>query len=215
MRLGNVARNCHELVAASQEIGMNDVRSIVIFGGMVFSMLAFTANSASATTLEVNGVTQNNSLSLLLTEKSGTTEIIKDDGGFSETTCTGTEMEAKTESPYTASAVQAKVSKLAFTGCTHSVAVIKPGRIRIIWTSGTTNASMLWLDFEWAVVSTIFGVKCNVKSESAVAAGTLTGVSSGNAIWDLNMGLNMGVCGNGSLTGTWAMTKPSGLGVEG
>jgi hypothetical protein len=179
------------------------------------ALTAFAAGTASATTLEVGGVAQNKSVSIVATIKAGTSAILKDTNNATVDTCTESTVSGKTVSPFTSGnpgTIGGPVEALTFHGCSHTTDVIKPGSLTIEWTSGT-NGSVTSVGAEVTVQSTIFGASCIAKTGIGTKIGTLTGVASGHATMDINGVIPMGLCGDAVWTGTYTVTSPTGLGV--
>lgn len=175
-------------------------------------MASIGAGSASATTLEVGGVAKNSSVSIEASVAAGGSTIFKDTNNLTIETCTGWTMKAATVTPFTGSTVTAPISNMSYTGCSHKLTVIKPGRLHIAWNSGTKGTTTL-SESEVTVENTIFGISCIAKTGTGTDIGTLTGVASGTANWDFNGVIPMGACGDLNMTGTGTVTSPSGLGV--
>src|SRR4051794_34192673 len=96
------------------------------------ALMAFVgAGTASATTLEVGGVAQNKSVSLVASLATGTSAILKDNLNIQVDTCTESTVEGKTEetetTKFTGTKVGGAISKLTFGNCTDTTTVIKPG----------------------------------------------------------------------------------------
>jgi hypothetical protein len=164
------------------------------------ALMAFAA-SASATTLEVNGVTQNKSVSLESTLKAGTSAILKDEFGTTTDTCTVSTVSGSTTKFDPPSG---PVSALTFSSCTHTTTVIAKGNLSVAWTSGT-NGTVSSNGAEVTVQSTFFGASAVCKT--------------GDATVDINAKINCGILGASTWTGTYTVTKVNGvagagLGVE-
>jgi hypothetical protein len=170
------------------------------------------AGSAAATTLEIGGVKQGGSVAIEISLKAGTSMILRDTNNASVHTCTGSTMKGATTSPFTGATVTAPLTSMTFTGCSHSVVVVKPGTLHFAWTSGT-NASVSSSGMEITTISTIFGASCIFKTGAGTSLGTLTGVASGHATLHVNAVLSKGICGDAVWTGTYIVTSPTGLGV--
>jgi hypothetical protein len=175
------------------------------------------ASTASATTLEVKGVKQNASVTLKSSIEAGTSAVLKDELGSTTDTCTGSEVEGKTESSgtttFTSADVGGKVGKLTFSGCSHTTDVVANGSLSVTWIKNTTNGTVSSANAEVTVRSTFFGVTANCKTGAGTDIGTLTGKASGQATMDINGTLDCGSLGNGFWTGSYVVTSPEGLGV--
>jgi hypothetical protein len=175
------------------------------------ALMAFVAGPASATTLELGGVTQNKSVSLEATIKSGTSAVLRDTSGFSVNTCTSSEVAGSTETTFTGPTVTGKVSKLTFSNCTDPVTVHKNGTLHVAYSSGT-NGTVSSSGAEVTVDGPFGYITCTTGAGTTL--GTLTGVSSGNATMDVNAVLNCTVISTARWTGTYTVTSPAGLGVS-
>lgn len=177
------------------------------------ALMAFVgAGTASATTLEVKGVTQNQAVTIHATLKAGTSAVLKDSAGSTTDTCTSSTVHGTT-SVFDGTYVSGPISSLTFANCSHTTTVIKSGSLDIDWTSGT-NGTVISTGAEVTVVSTAFGVSAICKTGTGTTIGTLTGVAAGQATMDINGTIPCGILGNSSWTGTYVVTTPEGLGVE-
>jgi len=180
------------------------------------ALMAVVAGSASATTLEIGGVTQNKAVTIEASLASGTSAILRDKNGTTNDTCTGSSVKGTT-SVFTGATVSGPIAKkedLSFSGCSHTTDVLAGGSLTVAWTSGT-NGTVSSSGAEVTVKSTVFGVSAICKTGAGTTIGTLTGVSSGNATMHINATtLDCGALGTSSWTGTYAVTSPQGLGVE-
>jgi hypothetical protein len=173
------------------------------------------AGTASATTLEIGGVTQNGPVAIVASLASGTSLLLKDSAGTTTDTCSTSEFKGATESPYTNNTyVGGALSTLTFGGCSHTTHVIKAGSIELDWDGGT-NGTVFLTNTEVLFYSTAFGVSAICKAGAGIHVGTLTGVSTGHAIILLASKISCGVLGTSTLTGSYTVTSPTGLGVEG
>ena len=178
------------------------------------ALMAFVgAGTASATTLEVEGVKQNKSVTIEASLASGTSAILKDKNGTTNDTCTGSTVKGATEGSFSAASIGGKVSSLTFTGCSHTTHVLAPGSLSVTWTSGA-NGTVSSSGAKVTVVSTVFGASATCETGAGTVIGTLTGVASGNATMHINATtLNCGILGTSSWTGTYSVTSPKGLAV--
>lgn len=178
------------------------------------ALMAFVgAGTASATTLEINGVTQNKSVTIEASIKAGDTAILKDTNGATVDTCSESKVEGATEGSFSAPTLTGAIKTLSFDKCSHTTHVIKNGTLHIAWTSGT-NGTVSSSGAEVTVQSTIFGASCIAKTGTGTTIGTFTGVSSGHATMTINGVIPMGLCGDANWTGKYTVTSPTGLGVE-
>lgn len=170
--------------------------------------------AASATTLEVGGLTKNESVVLTLSYKAGTSGITRDTFGFSTNTCTGSHAKGKAASPFTGSIVTGPVEELSYSGCEHTITVHSPGQLYIEWTSGT-NGRVYSENTELTMFSTIHGTHLPCRTGTGTPIGTLTGVAAGQATIDINATLNCGPhLSSAKWLATYIVTSPDGLGVS-
>jgi hypothetical protein len=167
------------------------------------------ANSASATTLEVGGVTQNKSVGMVMTLRSGTSTILKDTSGFSANTCTTSELSGSTASPFSGATVTEAVSAWVFNNCSSPVTVHKNGTLHFAYTSGT-NGMVSSSGAEWTVDGPFGYLPC--VTGNGTTLGALTGSKEGHATMDWNAVINCGI--SARWTATYTVTSPTGLGVS-
>jgi hypothetical protein len=150
---------------------------------------------------------------LSMSLQSGGSLLLKDGSGNTTTTCTGSEIKGKTEDG--GATITVPASTLAFSGCSDTVDVLKPGKLHILWSSGT-NGTVTWSEAEITVQSTAFGTTAICKTGTGTAIGTLTGVNAGteHAVLDVAAKLDCGTLGSSTLTGNYIFTSPTGLRVE-
>jgi hypothetical protein len=188
------------------------------------ALMAFAA-SASATTLEIGGVTQNKAVKIVATLSSGTSAILKDEFGTTTDTCTTSNVEGETSETKDANEtitpkvftggtmVGGTVSKLTFENCTHETKVDANGKLWVDWTSGT-NGDVYSSGAEVTVFSTFFGAIANCKTGASTKIGTLAGVKTGKAKMTISAKVPCGILGTATWTGEYTVTSPEGLGVE-
>jgi len=175
------------------------------------ALMAVTAGSASATTLEIKGVTQNTAVTIKASLKSGTSAILKDTAGISSNTCTASSVEGKSEAPFSNATVTGAVSTLTFSSCAREpVTKDAGGKLHITWTSGT-NGTVTSSGAE-VTTGSPFGT-LNCKTNAGTHLGTLTGVASGNATMTINAALSCSGISS-KWEATYVVTTPEGLGVE-
>jgi hypothetical protein len=178
------------------------------------AMMAVTAGTASATTLEVSGVTKNSRVDIsasLVGEVS--LPLTSTSGGTLFNTCTGSTVGGYTTSPYTGTTVTGHITTLTFTGCKNPVTVHKMGTLHIEHIKNTTNGTLRSSGAEVTSYSTIFGTYLNCKTGEGTHLGTLTGVKEGHALMHVNAALNCGIT-SALWAGTYTVTSPTGLGVS-
>lgn len=171
------------------------------------------ASTASATTLEIGGATQNKSVHFTFSLVSGSSTIAKDTNNLTIDTCKTSTITGQTETPFTGPTVTATAITTTFSGCSHKTIVISQGKFHFAWLFGT-NGAVASSGAEWTIESTIFGISCIAKTGTGTTIGTITGVASGKATIDINGVIPMGACGDVNMTGTYTVTSPEGLGIE-
>jgi hypothetical protein len=173
------------------------------------------AGAASATTLEVGGVTKNQSVTFSASLESGTTMIERSTSGSSVDTCTQSSFHGKTTSPYTGATLTAPLSSLTAGGCTHTTHIHQAGSMYFEHAAGTTNAVLYSTGAEWTTQSTTFGATLTCRTGTGTRIGTLTGSTGGNGRLDVSAIVN---CGFFMPTATWegsyVVTSPVGFGVS-
>src|SRR5215212_9042694 len=192
---------------------MKDVRAITLLAAVAALTLGAWSSPASATTLEVPGLTQSQAVSIEATLAAGTSLILKDRNGVTNDTCSGSTLAATTANPFTAGTLSGPVSTLQLQGCSHTTDTLSAGNLSIAWTSGT-NGTVVSSGAEVTFKSTIFGVSAVCATGAGTVIGTLTGASSGTATIDFKAAtLDCGALGASTWTGTYSVTSPSGFGV--
>jgi hypothetical protein len=183
------------------------------------ALMAF-AGTASATTLEIGGVTQNRAVTLHATIRSGNTAALSDPFRISVNTCSESTVHGETTT-FTArgtGAIGGPIRTLTFSRCSYEgpnregVVVHRAGSLSVEWISGTTNGTVRSSGAEVTVPSEAFGTVTCTTSNTDI--GTLTGVRSGQATFDIRGNLSCTKIGTGVWSGTYTVTTPEGLGVE-
>jgi hypothetical protein len=182
------------------------------------ALMAFIgAGTASATTLDKEGVVQNKSVSIIATLEAGSSATLVDEGGSTTDTCHTSEVQGATEPPYTAASVGGAISHLTFGECSHTTKVLKNGKLSVSWIKGTNNGTVTSSEAEVTVVSTVFGISAICKTGAGTDIGTITGAatSTSHAKMDITAKnvLDCGILGKSSWTGTYIVTSPTGLRV--
>jgi len=182
-------------------------------GLAAFAALAITASiaagTASATMLEVGGSAKNESVTITATLASGTSAILKDTSGFSQNTCTTSEVKGSTEGSFSGATLSGKVGTLTFGECDRTVSVHFKGSLSVSHITGTTNGTVSSSDAEVTTGSPFGTLTC--VTNAGTHLGTLTGVSAGSATMHINANVDCGI--SAKLTATYTVTSPSGLGV--
>lgn len=205
---------------------MKYLKMLGIAAVAAMSFMAFAA-SASATTLEIGGVTQNGAVTLTASLESNTTVVLARTDGTLANTCTGSHVHGETSvftgtyvtGPLTGhtahqkSTGQLPTDGLSFSGCTRPVTVHDPGTLYIDHESGTTSGTVFSEDAD-VTVSTVFGtVRCQTGAGTHI--GTMTGVASGHATMKVDAVLNCGfLLPSATWKGSYEITSPTGLGVS-
>jgi hypothetical protein len=174
------------------------------------AMAAFTAGTASATTLEVGGTTTNASVIIQTALKSGSTLSWRDTFGVTQNTCTISAIEGDTNIPFTGATVTGQVDKLTFSECDKPVTVHSKGMFHISHVAGT-NGTVTSSGAQITVTGP-FGY-FNCVTGASTHLGTLTGKASGNAELFINATLNCGI--SAKWVASYVVTTPAlGLGVS-
>jgi hypothetical protein len=188
---------------------MKHLKNVVLAATALAAL--FSAGSASATTLEIGGVTQSKAVSITVTLQSSTSTILRDTFGISLKTCTGMELNATTASPFTGTTVTAPINNWAFT-CDRTFHVHKAGTLHIAHIKNTTNGTLTVSGSEFTTDSPFGTLSCRAGVGTHI--GTLTGAASplAHATIDLNAVTD---CSGVSTrwTGTFIVTSPTGLGT--
>jgi len=173
------------------------------------AMMAF-AGSASASTLKVGGVTQNNAVKIEASLTSGTSATLKTTSGSFQDTCTTSEVVGTTNVFHPPSG---PISKLTFGNCTHTTHVVTNGSLSVERIGSTENGTVSSSGAEVEVESTTFGVTLVCKTNNT-DVGTLTGTTSGHAVMDINGVVNCGFfVPSAKWEGSYTVTSPTGLSV--
>ena len=196
------------------------MRHLKMLGLAVLAAMVVTAvlggGTASATALYKTTQTPNDPLGvgteIAASLKSGSSLLVRDQNGISQDTCTGSELKGKTEGGGGTVTVPLSAT---FTGCSHTTDVIKPGKLHIAWSSAT-NGTLTWSGAEVTIISTVFGSSCIGSTGEGTSIGTVTAAKSAtdHATIDLNAVIPT-PCGKFTWTGTYTLTSPTGLVVEG
>lgn len=190
---------------------MNYLKMLGFAAMASMALTAIFAGSASATTLEAGGVTQNGSLSGTASLQSGASAVLSRTDGTLANTCTTSNIGFGTVSPFTGSTVGGPISEMTFGSCGKEPLVVHtPGSLTIAWTSGT-NGTVTSAGAE-ITVPTSLGFTVNCKTGTGTHFGTLTGVSEGNATMDVKTVVNCGfLLPSATLGMTYTITGPLGV----
>jgi hypothetical protein len=184
------------------------------FAALAMALMSIAgASTASATTLEAAGVAKNESVTVTVSLKSGTSASKKITSGSTLDTCGSEDWGWPTAKPYTGTTVTGAIQTMT-SGCL-PVSVHKPGKIYIEHIAGTTNGTVYSEETEMTEFSNEFGIWLPCKTGTGTHIGTLTGVKEGHATLHVNAVIN---CGFFAPTvkweGTYTVTSPTGLGVS-
>lgn len=186
-----------------------------IVAALASAIVVLTAlpSTASATTLETNGVKQTGAIEVRGSLKSGTSTITKDTAGAFANTCTGASFVWKDSTATTGAAVSGPITSLSFSNCTHAPLVVDtPGTLSAEWIKSTTNGTVRSSGMRITEPVTVFG---NIVNATCVTEntdiGVLTGVASGSATIDVNAVLNCGsILPSVKWEGTYVTTTSTG-----
>lgn len=195
------------------------MRALKMIGLAAMAAVAMTAlvgaGSASATTLEISSVTQNQAVTLEASFEAGTDTVFETTTGIKLNTCTASELIVGIESPYTAAAIGGKVSTLNFTCLPNPVSVVSSGTLTIEWIKalGWTDGTVFLSGAEWGMEWGSGAVE-TCKVATGTPFGVLRGVASGHARLYVNTVAKCDVWSSVRMTGTYIITSPTGLGVS-
>ncbi|HEX6205533.1 MAG TPA: hypothetical protein VFZ29_06985 [Solirubrobacterales bacterium] len=162
--------------------------------------------------LELGGSPRDESVSLEASLQPETSTLFKSTGGELINTCAGAEIKGSTTSPYAGEEAHGKLSKLSWSGCSHSLTTFSTGSFSISRIPGTTNGPVRLsgaFTFKSALGTSYV---CFINN----TVGTLTGVKEGHATLEINAVLNCGsMASSVRWEGTYTVTSPTGLGVNG
>jgi hypothetical protein len=178
------------------------------------ALTAFVAaGTASATTVETGGTPQNKTVAFTASAKSGTSVAFKDTTGNTADTCTSSEFNGDTVSPFTnTSGVNATLLEFYFTNCTSGKTTVhKPGKLSFEWTKNT-EGTVRSIEAEITVYDNIFGGFTTCKTGTTII-GTVTGVATGQATLHVNAVLSCTAVSSLKWEGTYVFTSPNGFGL--
>jgi hypothetical protein len=179
----------------------------------IIALGMFGAESASATFLEIKGMTREGETSVTATLE-GSTLLTSTAGAF-QNKCSGSHL-AATITGFAISAF-GPVSSFTFSSCTHEKVVVdKAGSLSLQYIGTSTNGTVRSTGANLTVpVPNGFGGTTTVTcTTSETDIGTLTGVASGKARLDVNAVLSCGgILPTAKWNGTYTVTSPEGLGV--
>lgn len=189
------------------------LRSLVPTTMAALILVTAVASSASATTIEVGGVTQNKAVAIEASATAGTS-FAKTDGAEAAT-CSVSSLKGTT-SVFSGSKVTGSLSELSFKTCTREPVVVDAvGGIYFEHEAGTTSGSVFLEGTEWTV-PTNFGFSVTCSTGNGTKLGTLDGAASisAHATLTVNALINCGfLLPSAILKGTYGFSSPTGLGV--
>jgi hypothetical protein len=168
---------------------MKQLRTIAfIHLATVLAALA-AATNASATTLEVGGVTKSGSVTI---EAVSSAVVFRDTFGLTANKCES-KLEGTT-SVFSGTAVSGAMPTVTFTPCEREQVVFHTnGSLSVERIGTTTNGTVRWSGGVWTIPSPFGTLTCQTAASPGTDIGTLTGVSSGNATIDLFAVLMCGI----------------------
>ncbi|HEX6205473.1 MAG TPA: hypothetical protein VFZ29_06680 [Solirubrobacterales bacterium] len=195
---------------------MKYLKRFGLFGLAAMAVAAVSApGSASATTLEITGSTQNQSVEFAMSLESGSSVVFKTTSGTIQNTCTASEMAGSTITPYTGTTVTAPLTTLSFGKCTGSVTVDKAGTLHFEHIKGTTDAKLISSGAEITVWSVPMNQYLNLKTGSGVTIGIVTGVQHDHAKVHVNAVVSFSfLLPSGTWEGDYIVTTPTGFGIS-
>jgi hypothetical protein len=195
---------------------MNFTRILGVVPVAALALMAF-ASSASATTLSVGGVTKTGAITIEASLKSGTSTLLTDTSGFFANTCTTSTASGSDSIRTTGAEVEGPIATISWgtaaTPCTkgnptvHTKGTLSAERI------GTTTNGTVKSKGAHVTIPSALGLLSCTTAASGEDIGTLTGVSAGNAVMDINAVLGCGI--TTKWTGTYILTGANAaLGFE-
>ena len=153
------------------------------------ALMAF-ASTASATTLETNGVKVTTAETLKASLVGSTT--LRSTGGEFANTCKASTVEGTTTSPFTGTQVHGNVSTLSFSTCTHEKVVVNTkGSLSVEHIPGITNGTVRSQGASLTLPVTVFGtvwvVTCTTAGGAGTHIGNLAGKASGTNVTHINV----------------------------
>lgn len=193
---------------------MKHLKTFGVIAVCSIAMPGLAASGASATTFEIGGVTQNGSVTVTASLKSGTKAKWTRTSGTIINECAKSHAHGATTSPFTGSQVTAPLSTLTFEDCLYSVTVHKPGQLYFRHILGTTDGTLYSENTEITVKEASgFYVTCLTGTETDI--GQITGKASGHATLDIHAVLSCGFLQPSvTYSAEYEVTTPTGLGVS-
>jgi hypothetical protein len=168
------------------------------------ALMAF-ASTASATTLEVGGVTQSGAVTI---EATSPEAILRDTFGLSANKC-ASKVEGTT-SVKTGTKVEGAISTLTFTPCERETVVVHTkGSLSVERIGSTTNGTVRSIGAVVTTPSPFGTLTCTTAASPGTDIGTLTGVASGKATIHVKANLSCGI--SAIWEGTYTTTTAIGV----
>jgi hypothetical protein len=165
-----------------------------MFGLVAVAALALMAfaSTASATTLETNGVKQSGAVSISSSLSGSAT--LSDTSNIFANTCKASSVSGSSSTSQTGATVSGPISTLSFSSCTHEKVVVdNKGTLSVevigAGTNGTVRSSGAEVTVPATIGSSIITVNCKTSNTDI---GTLTGTASGTSTIHINAVLNCG-----------------------
>jgi hypothetical protein len=210
---------CRQIAAGYQrrkEMKLSKILGVVAVAAL--ALMAF-ASTASATTLDKEGVKQNATVTIHATLLSGSSILLADTSNFFANTCTESTFHLHTNS-FTAAGsnpIGGPILAMTLGKCKEEPVVIDTlGSLTVSWISGTTNGTVRSIGAKVTSPSPFGALTCTTAASPGTDIGTLTGAPSatGNATLDINAVTNCGFfLPSAKWTGTYEVTSPLGLRV--
>jgi hypothetical protein len=193
---------------------MNYLKMLGPAAVLAMALMAVTAGSASATTLEIGGVVQSGAVTI--TASAEGSWVLADTEGSQANTCSVSHLHGIT-TVFSGAKVTGIFSEVSFSTCTRSpVTVDAKGGFYIEYEPGTTSGSIFVENTEMTFPTPFgFSVSCKTAS-SGTKIGTLDGVKSisEHATITITAVLSCGfLLPSASMSGSYKVTSPTGLGV--
>jgi hypothetical protein len=189
------------------------MRTIALVAVMALAITAVTGSSASATTLEVGGSTQNKAVTIEASATAGTMFAKTD--GTEAGTCSVSSLHGIT-SVFSGTKVTGGLSEISFKTCKREPVVVDAaGSLYFEHETGTTSGEIYWEGAE-VTVPTPFGFSVTCSTGSGTRIGTLDAASStsSHATITFSAVMNCGVFLPSAIwIGAYKVSSPTGLGV--
>jgi hypothetical protein len=186
---------------------MNLAKSLGLTVVTALALMA-VASTASATTLETNGIKRLEPVSFSASLIAGTSTQLEATSGAFANTCSSSTVAGSDSTAFTtlgSGGISGPLTSLTFSNCTHEKVVVhSAGSLSIEWISGTTKGTLrssgTWVTAPITVFGSIFTASCTTNN---VDIGTLNGTATGTTWLTVNGVLN---CGSFLPTAVWRGT---------